>query len=427
MSAFAEMRASRVAARSGAAALLVLVAACAEPPLKLEIRVSELEELACGGTTCDQVTMQCNAVAGIRIVDPSDPTAPYLTLCEDILFNEDRYLCSLSRLRLDDTIPLPVDTLEVQVVIFPADDLYRDANGQPICPATVKFDSANGFPLYPVAMANPLDPNETKSARPAIGGRGFWQPGDDQVVVEVGCPDLPALNEPTCEGIMTVEVRAQVTDFDTSLSVSPSLGNQLAVAVGEPQLITLPMAQEYVLNPADTTELDRNAIQPIPTWRVDVPHTFLNFACLEVLESAAGTTATLACKSASSTTSSLDFIGTRLAKETLDAILLAAGNPSLDKGITIGIVLDDAGPSANRTITLNPGGAGTVRYLSADGTNFNAPTTTAAGIFISEDAPFGTQFETVKGSDVATGIGGIVNNKITIVQLRFVNPPVGVR
>lgn len=409
------------------AAFLITLAACSTPPLRLEMGISDLDAVACGGTTCADVTASCGAVIGVRIVDPNDPTAPYMAICKDVAFNSDRDLCLINQLELDGTIPLPVDTLEVQVVIFPADDIYRDVDGEPICPATVKFDGVNGFPLGAVSFTNPLDPSQTKSAHPAVGGRGFWQPGDEKVRVELGCPNLPALNDPTCEGIRTVQVRGQVTDFDSSQSVSSTLGNRLAVSVGEPQLITLPAGQEYELNPADTTALDRVVFGPIPTWEVDVPHDFQTVACLQVLDDVPEATATLTCKSATPMTTSIDLVGTRLAKETLDAILLAAGNPSLDKGITIGIVLDDAGPSANRTITLNPGGAGTVRYLSADGTNFNAPTTTAAGIFISEDAPFGTQFETLKGSDLATGIGGIVNNKITIVQLRFVNPPVGVR
>ncbi|MCX5748368.1 MAG: hypothetical protein NT062_38435 [Proteobacteria bacterium] len=396
-------------------ALLTVGGGCSTPPLSLVIGVSPHDADGCGGPSCSDVTMACAAVAGIRILDPREPKAPYISMCEDVLFDRNHTLCSLARIDLDQT-PLPIATLEVQVVVFPRSDVPRDASDAPICPANVEFDGANGFPLDVVAMTDPANPDVTRWVRPAIGGRAYYHPGDTSTVVEMGCFDLAALNAPTCEGEATIAVTATVVDFDTNQSVSIVEGNRLAVAVGEP---TSPDGLAYNLDPADTASLKRTVQGPVPAWGADVPLAFAKFACLEVLDTVPEATATLTCKPPG--IQRLDITGTKLPKETLDQILVALGDPPLDQGLTIGIVIDELGPAAGHTvITSSP--TATIRYLSSDGSNFNASTTTASGIFVSQDAPFGTSFQTSAGQDTVFAPGGLVRNKITMVPLRFVTP-----
>ncbi len=406
-----------------ALAIAGLIAGCSTPPLTLVLGVSSAPSNGCGAQSCADVTMACDAVVGIRILDPKNPFQAYISQCQDVVFDRDRDLCSLANINLQQT-PLPDQTLEVEVVVFPREDVPRDAMDNPICPATVEFDSANGFPIHPVSVINPADPTGDYVARPAVGGRAYYHPGDDRTIVELGCPDLGALN--TCGGNQAVAVTATVTDLDTNQPVSATLGNRLGISIGEPELTTSTMGNnEYVLNPASTRPLDRTVTGPIPAWGADINLGFTFAACLEVLEDVPQATASLSCKRVSAADKAIDLTGVLVAKDTLDQILLALGNPPLDKGLTVGIVLKDGGP-ANGQIVTTPAGP-TIRYLSADGLNFNAAATTASGIFVSQDAPFGTQFTTTDTTQVSStvfALGGLVNNKITVVVLGLSSNPI---
>ena len=48
--------------------------------------------------------------------------------------------------------------------------------------------------------------------------------------------------------------------------------------------------------------------------------------------------------------------------------------------------------------------------------------TTSSGIFVSSDAPFGTTFSVASGVQAASGFGGLVEGKVTIVVLQYQNP-----
>lgn len=410
--------------RALALALAVVLGACSDPPLALVLGLSSSPNASCGSTSCADVTMSCGAVASIRILDPKDPRAPFISLCKDVSFDRDRDLCSLASIDLPAT-PLPDQTLAIEVVVYPKDDLPRDAvTGDPLCPATVEFAAADGFPIGAVTIVDPNDPTMTERlARPAIGGRAYFHPGDARTIVELGCPDLPALNAPTCSGDATTSVSATITDFDTNQPVSTGLGNRLGVSIGEPQLSSSGSGLEYVLNPADTAQLARTVVGPIPAWGADVTRTFTSAACLEVLEDISQATATLVCRRVTPQDRTIDITGVHLAKETLDQILVALGGASLDKGLVLGIVLDDLGPSVGRTVIGDT--AATIRYLSADGLNFDATETTASGIFVSQDAPFGTRFTTSNATTTVFALGGLVDNKVTIVVLQLGSTTVG--
>ena len=91
-----------------------------------------------------------------------------------------------------------------------------------------------------------------------------------------------------------------------------------------------------------------------------------------------------------------------------------------DQGLVIGIVLDYLGnPVSGLNVATT---AGAVRYLSADRHNIILGGTSASGIFISEDAPFGTTFSATSSLHTVAGFGGLVDGKVTVVVLQFGTP-----
>ncbi len=419
--------------------LIALLAACSTPPLKLEFAVSDSPAESCGAATCAGIQMKCDAVVSIRILDPNDPSAPYISQCQLVSFDRTRDLCSLSKLTLDQT-PLPEQTLEVQVVVYPATDIPTDPmTNDLICPTEkegLTFDVATGFPSGPIQMQDPADPTHMFEIEPAIGGRAFYHKGDSETVVTLACNDLAALNDNTCLGANSVSVTATIDDFDPPLNpVSTTVASNLTVRIGEPQFESSGSGQ-YVLSPTDARLLDETVISP-PAWGANIDLKFQQTACLEVLEDGAMATATLTCKPVATGTQSVDITGFRLSASLLDEILAALGNPMgiLDDGLVIGVVYDDADAfAANQVITATAADGQTcstctIEYLAGDRGSIvpGGTKTSSSGIFVSRDAPFGTTFSTPNTPQAAPGtitaIGGLVVGKVTIVVLAQTQPP----
>jgi hypothetical protein len=72
-------------------------------------------------------------------------------------------------------------------------------------------------------------------------------------------------------------------------------------------------------------------------------------------------------------------------------------------------------------ICQSPTGSCTIRYLSADKQSFTTGETTSNGIWVSEDAPYGTTFSRM--GQVVPTFGGLVDNKVTTVVLQ--DPAIG--
>ena len=190
-------------------------------------------------------------------------------------------------------------------------------------------------------------------------------------------------------------------------------------------------SDSWVLDPADETPLARTVVQPIPGWGGNITRTFSDAACLAVLEDNAQATTSLSCEAVPPNPSRIDLTGVRLAKPTLDQILSAIGDPSFpEDGLVVGIVLDNLGnPLKGMNVTLTPpaGTVGTVGidYLSSDRTRIVTGGTSDNGIFMSQNAPFGTTFTVDGGGPVNTippKLGGKVEGKVTIVVLQFTHP-----
>lgn len=384
--------------------LLIALAACETPSPSLRIRITGGPTQSCDTVSCAQVPLACKTWVGIRIIDPADPMTPFLSQCQTIQNGTDD-LCAIARFELE-PVPLPIDDLEIQVALFPASMITKDPiTNEDVCPSNVEYDAVNGFPI------------EGDTA-PAIGGRGYYRPGDEVITVTLGCTNLDLVNDPVCEGRANVRVSATVTDFDGGFVIDP---DRLGVSVGAPRS---KVAGGYELNPGDITALERTPAVIPPAWRISLDAMFTSYACLAVLEDIARSTTALTCTAATVTDDELDFQGIRLSRDSLEQIFAALSLAQLPTvGMTIGIVVDDLGkPVPNQVVSVPPGAS--IRYLSADRTSSGGVVTSGGprgGVFVSLDAPFGTMFSTTNILPTAPKpqVGGRIDGKVSIVVLRF--------
>jgi hypothetical protein len=393
--------------------IAMLLTACDPPPLKI---VYDLEVGPNGPScnldgdpiTCEDVPMQCDAVLSLRIVSPSDLAAPYLSVCEAVPPNGRRNLCAISSIDLP-VKEFPKETMEVQVLVWPREDVTDPVTGELNCQLNpVTFSASGGFP-------EGVKP-------PAFGGHAFWHPGDEEVRVFLGCTDIAAVNQDSCKGAGTTTVSSTVIDFETRVPVSVDQANRLTVSVGEPT----PTGTGFELSSSAQRPLPRTVVGPPPVWSNDVDLQFDSSACIAVLEDEAQATVSLACQQEIVGADAIDIQGVRLAKSTLQQVLTAMKATVFPpEGLTIGMVVDEQlNPAANFTVTST---AGTVEYLSADRRGLiDTTATTQSGMFVSRNAPYGTDFTTGGGVfNVVTKRGGIVAGKVTVVLLQLSKPPIG--
>jgi hypothetical protein len=271
------------------------------------------------------------------------------------------------------------------------------------CPQTVQYSAATGFPIE-------------QAPTPALGGHTFYHPGDQTVTVTLGCTDLDAINA-SCAGAQLVDVAASLENFKDRFPVSDaSVVDHLTVSAGEPHAVN----NAFDLNPNDTSPLmlkiDGNGR---PTWEGAVASPLKRYACLKVRDDAAESTATVTCRPMTPE-QPLELVGELLAKEQLDTLLKPLLLPAFPpQGLTVGIVVDEVGdPVAGATITAKQH---KIAY-QAKVDEFSGTATSDLGIFVSTDAPFGTEFTTdvTLGGEQQTlsGIGGLIEGMVTVVILR---------
>ena len=381
--------------------VLALLCGCDPPPLTLIYRISDGPTQSCPSARCEEVPINCESVLSVRVVRPTRPTLPLLSVCEAVNPNRNNDLCSITNIDLPRQ-ELPAETLEVQVVLWPRDSVEDPETGALECGLTpVIFSHTDGFPL-------------DQFPSPALGGHAYFEPGDKQTEVTLGCTDWLALNDETCVGTKLIKVTGTVSDFDTRLSVGEALGNQLAIAVGEPK----EEAGVFEMEPGDVSPLARTVAGPTPAWGADVAQEFQSSACLQALEDVPQATSSISCRDAKPTNESLDINGWRMSKTTLQKIATAVGLPAFpDEGMTIGIVVDfQNNPIAGHVVLPDNG---TIEYVNATRTGTVPGMTSTSGIFVSRDAPYRTRFTSSASGQTVVGLGGKVDGKVTIVVLQF--------
>ncbi|MBA2544734.1 MAG: hypothetical protein H0V17_34135 [Deltaproteobacteria bacterium] len=389
--------------------LALVLAACDTPDLTIIYRVADgTTGPTCGTTSCADVPMACQSVLHLRVLRPSDPNAPFISICEDIRTNSTADMCAIGNVDLPRR-ELPRETLEVQVTVWPREAVLDLETGELDCAKVpVEFDSTRGFPI--AAM------------NPAFGGRAFYHPGDEETVVTLGCVDVPSVNAPSCVGLNTIDVKATVGDFENlPFSVSSTIADRLAISIGEPKPFDDGVRTGHSLNSANTAALARTVVGPTPAWGAGVDLELQSSACIQALEDGAQTTSSLRCKAVSASDNMLDLPGVRLPKTTLDDILGALALVEFpEEGLTVGIVLDNVGaPASGLTVSST---MGSVEYINASRTGVVTGATSASGIFVSRDAPYGTNFSTFSIEQTVNAIGGLVDGKVTVVILQFDTP-----
>jgi len=389
--------------------IVVVSAACGTPRPQLLIDLAGPPSQACPSTECSEVPLTCDAVMGIRVFDPKDTDhlTPLLEQCKPIQPNGAADLCAYRTIDLD-PIELPIKDLEVQVTVYPLSEVEYDVTTKKyVCPPPVAYSAIN----LPIEQA----------PTPALGGRGFYHPGDEEVRVTLGCTNLNAINrDPSCAANQGTQVTATVNDFTTRQPIEQRGVDVLRVAIGEPRAL----GTTYVQNPIDEVELHLVDKSSPPSWAAEVDQTFNKYVCLDVLEFGTEVTPVLQCTTAD-VAPQIDLRGVRLHRRDLRNILEALSTAGAtmgtvpEDGLTIGIVLDQTSRGAADYV-VDTNHQGTVTYLSGP-TTFGGSKTSNTGIFVSTDAPFGTRFTTTGARPTLSAIGGNVAGKITIVIL----PPAG--
>lgn len=396
--------------RSLAIVAMLAAVACDTPDLTIVYEVaSGATGPSCGvDPTCADVDMVCSTVLYLRVLRPSDPNAPLISICQDVAQNNTKDLCAIGRIDLP-RVELPRETLEVQVTVWPRALVVDDDSGELDCgKLPLDFDATLGFPI-------------AGAISPAFGGRTFYHPGDTETVVTLGCVDVTSVNEASCAGQQAIQVTSTVGDFENlPFSVSSFIADRLTVSIGEPKPFDDGVRTGHVLNSAGVAALDRTVIGPTPAWGGGADLELQNSACIQVLEDGAQATSALRCKAVNFTDTMLDLQGVRLPRETLEEILGALAISFPEGGLTIGIVLDAVGaPIPGVSVDAT---GGTIEYINANRDGVVTGATSASGIFVSRDAPYGTIFSTFAIDQTVTAIGGIVDGKVTVVILQADTP-----
>jgi hypothetical protein len=383
--------------------------ACDPPQPSLELELSGGPAQECPSTDCSEIPMSCQMFMSVRILDPGDPMAPFHSECLPIPMTI-AGLCTIGGLELKD-YTLPYTDLEVQVAIYPEEVVTIDPiSNQYVCPTGTTYDNADGFPI-----------SGTDEVTPALGGRGYYRPGDETIRVTLGCSNIEELDK--CTGVAAVSVNATVDDFDTHLSVSASEARNLDVRVGQPQ----PQGGIIVLDSNEATELERTSASST-AWSGTVNELFSSHACLVVRDDTPQSTTSVTCRRARVTDTLIELnganAGVRLKTDSLDQILSALSLADFPaEGLTIGVVVDGGVPVGGQIVTASEG---TIEYLNANRTAVGGTMTSGGangGVFVSRDAPFNTTFSTSRAVPPAsaTKIGGRIQNKVTIVVLDLSN------
>ena len=61
-------------------ALAIVLAACNTPSTRLTYEPSNGSSQSCGSSNCADVKIPCDAVVSIRVLNPEDPTAPFISI-----------------------------------------------------------------------------------------------------------------------------------------------------------------------------------------------------------------------------------------------------------------------------------------------------------------------------------------------------------
>lgn len=383
------------------ATLLVLVAAlvgCADdPPISIRYELSTGPAQKCHSPTCIGIELDCETVLSVRIVDPRSGQEVF-SVCRKLESAEN--LCKMTSVRLVSENELPARRLAVQVAVYKADHVQQ-SDGTYSCPTDLAFDG-NRF-----ALTSPTDEKP-----PAVAGMGYYEPGDAETVIRLGCANLPIVNTPECRGENNIKVTASADDFDTGVFLQQP--NNIKLWVGEP---VGPDQFQIVYSKMDELKLvDPNAVGP-SAWNGFIKKTASpKSLCLVVDEKAAGATASVRCIKVKGNETQFDLRGLRLSNLTLRSVLGALGYMPGEfppKGLVVGMVVDAQGKPMSG-VRVQPS-SGSVQYLGPTRDGLIDTGTSPTGIFISQDVPYESSWS---APGTSGGYGGVIPEHVTVVILQ---------
>lgn len=273
------------------------------------------------------------------------------------------------------------------------------------------FD-AFGFPLAAVPV-------------PALGGQTYFTPGNEAVVeVTLGCLDVAALSASSCEDPDRVRVQAAVFDSSTLVPVGATIAERIEVSFGEPVLqLNELLAPVYRLPAARLTQLARRASAGSSIWSGLAPRPSAT-GCLHVRDDVAETVPSVTCGAYDDTPMLAPeaYLVDEARRDRLLAVLGLASFP--DEGLLYGLIIgDDGEPLADAQALPS---AGQVHYLEPGQLALRPGGTSAAGDFVATDVPYSATWSLKRAQDVApqplTAVGGLINQKLTIIVLRRTEP-----
>lgn len=403
-------RSARRAVELVGLAIALVVAACADPVPRFDVRVQFETQRGCTGG-CDAYGLGCGGLVGIRIVDAEAPSEVYAQTCIEV--DRADSLCSLRDIDVARLRDIPATTVQIQAAVWKPD---ATRFGDPMaCPTDTMFD-LQGVPV----LTNP---------ELALGGAVYFQPGSAPVArVALSCVNANALDSPECLANTIRVDAARVHDVETTLSVPPNQARALDVFIAKPsERVVSPGVFEWIIETQNSFELSLDEAAGVPQWNGAFIADFDDTACILAIDKSATMPTTSAhCVDVSPGITELPGMrGWLVSEADLDVFLAAlALNAVPSTGFVVGRVVDDLGyPVAD--VSVSPRDLGvwsSVSYLSEDRTTTLNTLTTSNGYFFSTNAEPNTAWEaqSVDGrQEDGTYRAGLIAGKVSTVQIRL--------
>ena len=365
----------------------------------------------CGSESCSDYGMRCGATLGIRILDVADGGRIVADACIEV--PPAQTLCGLGNVTSPTFFNIPAHRLRIEASAWRPEVLEADPELAGACPDERLFD-VRGEPL------------ETFEPRPAFAGATYFDAGSDVDValVPLSCTEPGQLDQDECGVVDTTPIRVTADDIETALDITTEQAANLTVGLADPREVPDgDGGSVYVIESGDTIPLEP-VVGPIPSFAGETDQE-LSQACSVLLELTPQSTASVTCQPVADGADSIDVRGVLVSVATLDQVLAAMGTPSFPaEGLVVGRVVDHTGaPLANVDVMPSEG---TVEYLSADRSTLVGNDTTASGLFIARDVPFGASWiavHTVDGRREDGEVrGGLVEDKVTALLIRMTPP-----
>jgi hypothetical protein len=355
--------------------------------------------------------MRCGATLGIRILDVADDGRIVADACFAV--PPAPTLCSLGNVSSPTFFNIPPHRLRIEASAWRPEVLEADPELEGDCPDEPLFD-VRGVPL------------DTFQPRPAFAGATYFDASSDVDValVPLTCTDAEQLDQDECGIGDTTPIRVTAYDIETALDITTEQAANLTVGLAAPRPVPDgDGGTVYVIEGSDTIPLEPVA-GPTPSFSGQTDKTFEE-VCSVLLELTPQSTASVTCRRLSAEVEEIDVRGVLVSVDTLDQVLGAMGEDSFPaEGLVVGRVVDHTGaPLAN--VNVMPS-AGSVDYLSADRSTLIGNDTSASGLFIARDVPFGATWTAVHNGDGRREDGpiraGLVQDKVTALLIRM-KPP----